>query len=331
MAYQNEITMYQFQALFHSAFGKNTENIIKLRADASERKIYRLKADTSSCIGIYNKYKKENQAFICFSKVFFENGFKVPEILGVSDDQLIYLESDLGDTTVFTYVKNEGNRKKSISVYSKCMSELLNFQFNALKFIDPKHCYEGEAFNRQLMLNDIDKFCDYCIKEHTVLDPAIIKNSEGIKDLVDEIMKTDMNFFMYRDFQPRNIMMHKDVLYFIDYQSGRKGPLQYDVASFLYSGSIEINEEEREALLEAYLHEMDDKYNYKKEKFRQSFYLFVLIRLIQVLGSYGYTYHNRKEENYLVKMSKALENMDSIKDKIEVKSVRELIEFLTRK
>ena len=331
MAYQNEIIMYQFQALFHAAFGKNLDKIEKLRADASERKIFRLSTDDNSCIGIYNNNVSENEAFICFSKAFYKSGFNVPEILGVNDDKTVYLESDLGGTTVFTYVKKETVRKNILKAYYDCLSGLLNFQFNGLKSIDIEQCYEGKEFDIELLENDINKFCEFCIKPHTVIDPAIIKNSEGMKDLIKEIMKTDMNYFMYRDFQPRNIMMYNGKLYFIDYQSGRKGPLQYDTASFLYSGSIDINEEEREQLLNVYINEMEIEYGYSGKQFQKSFYLFVMIRLIQVLGSYGYTYHNRKEENYLAKIEKALVNLDSIKDKIEIKSIRELIEVLTNK
>ncbi|CAN5499342.1 hypothetical protein BH10BAC5_BH10BAC5_26750 [soil metagenome] len=329
MSYQNEEIMYQFQALFHSAFGRNVNEILKLRADASERKIYRLKADNITCIGIYNRNIKENKAFISFSGSFFENGFKVPQILGVNADSTIYLESDIGNTTVYKYVNNESSREKIISAYSNCLSELLKFQFKGLKLIETEYCFEGKEFNEKLIQKDINKFCDYCIKEHTNIEPAIIRNSEGIKDLVNEIMKTDMTFFMYRDFQPRNIMIVKDELFFIDYQAGRKGPLQYDAASFLYSGSIEINKEEREFLLSGYLKEMEDKYGYSADEFRKSFYLFVFIRLIQVLGSYGYTYNKRKEEIYLKKMGKALENLKSIKDNVEMKSIRELIGVLT--
>lgn len=331
MAYQNEIIMYQFQALFHSAFGKNLNEIVKLKADASERKIYRLSDDENSCIGIYNKNIKENEAFICFSNAFHKNGFNVPEILGVNEDKTVYIESDLGNTTVFTYVKEENSRDKILSAYANCLSGLLKFQFTGLNIIDLHDCFEGKEFDKQLMLNDIDKFCRYCIQEHTVIDPALIKNSEGMIDLVNEIMKSDMNYFMYRDFQPRNIMMHNDELFFIDYQSGRKGPLQYDAASFLYSGSIEINESERVSLLSGYLDSMESLYGYQKADFFNSFYLFVMIRLIQVLGSYGYTYHKRKEENYLNKIEKALLNLESIKEKIEIKSIRDLIEVLVRR
>lgn len=330
MSYQNEIVLYQFQELFFNHFGKSIEKIEHLKADASNRKIYRLISGYNSCVAVWNENVPENKAFIGFSKGFKSGGLNVPEIYNESYDSKFYLLEDLGDTTLFKAKETFSSKDlKHIYYYQLALKQLKELQYEGLNYIDLNLCYETKEFDIQQMKMDEEKFSNYYLayfdepsKYEKILTPAF-------EYINSKLVSADNNFFMFRDFQPRNIMLKNDSLYFIDYQSGRKGPIQYDLASFLYSGSIDLNEEEREFLLKSYLNDL--KYRTDKKEFMNLFKFFVLIRLIQVLGSYGFSYYQKKEKKYIEKIDKALVNMKSLLGQFDDKIIDEFIYKLSER
>ncbi|MDQ3019724.1 MAG: phosphotransferase [Bacteroidota bacterium] len=328
MSYKREIILNSFQELVFKKFGKNLDGIKELVADASDRKIYRLFVDGKSLTGIYNENEKENLAFINFSYTFIELGFNVPVIINVSEDNLFYIEEDLGDETLFKRMCAAGEINLS-DYYKQALSDLIRFQVEAKDKIDYSYCYQTKEFNYEVIESDIRKFNDYFIK--IFLGEKLDKNTiSSILDTSSRVMsKVPCDFFLYRDFQPRNIMLKNERLYYIDYQSGRKGPLQYDVASFLYSGSINLNDKERNSLLNYYIEELNKFVVYDEKEFKYYFYYFVFLRLLQVLGSYSYLHEKRNDKEVLKKISKALFNLKGLTNKIENADVRMLIERIT--
>lgn len=330
MSYQSEIITYQFEELFQAHFNKSIEKIEKLKADASNRKIYRLISGYTSCIGVWNENVPENKAFIGFSKGFKKGGLNVPQIYNESSDSKFYILEDLGDTTLFKAKEDfSDNGLTAIYYYQLALKHLKEFQHKGLDYIDLNLCYETKQFDIQQMRMDEEKFSNYYVSQFDEPDKFSSILNPAFEYLNSELIKADTNFFMFRDFQPRNIMMKNESLYFIDYQSGRRGPLHYDLASFLYSGSIELTEEEREFLLKSYLN--DIKYKTDKGAFLKQFKFFVLIRLIQVLGSYGFSFHQKKEKKYLAKMEKALLNMKTLLGQFDDKIIDEFIYKLTER
>lgn len=330
MSYQSEIVTYQFQELFYTHFNKSIDKIEKLKADASNRKIYRLISGYTSCVAVWNENVAENKAFVGFSKGFKQGGLNVPQIYNESNDFKFYIHEDLGDTTLFK-AKESFNDKglTSIYYYQLALKHLKEFQYKGLDYINLDLCYETKQFDIQQMRMDEEKFSNYYISLFDEPEKYYKLLNNAFDYLNSELIKADTNFFMFRDFQPRNIMLKNDSLYFIDYQSGRKGPLHYDLASFLYSGSIDLNEEEREFLLRSYLNDINFKTG--KAEFMKQFKFFILIRLIQVLGSYGFSYHQKKEEKYLDKIQKALVNMKSLLGQFDDKIIDEFIYKLTER
>ncbi len=328
MSYQNEIITYQFEELFQAHFNKSIEKIEKLKADASNRKIYRLISGYTSCVGVWNENVPENKAFIGFSKGFRQGGLNVPQIYNESTDSKFYILEDLGNTTLFNAQDNfKDERLTSIFFYQLALKHLKEFQYTGLEHIDLNLCYETKQFDIQQMQMDEEKFSNYYLSQFD--EPSKYYNvmHHAFEYLNSELDKADKNYFMFRDFQPRNIMLKNDSLYFIDYQSGRKGPLHYDLASFLYSGSIDLNEEERDFLLKSYLNDL--KYKTDKKEFLKFYKFYILIRLIQVLGSYGYSFHQKKEKKYLAKIQKGLMNMKTLLGQFDDKVIDEFIYKLT--
>lgn len=328
MFFKREIILNTFQELIFKKFGENLDGIKELRADASERKIYRLFVADKTFVGIYNENEKENLAFINFTYAFLKLGFNVPVIINVSDDNLFYIEEDLQDETLYKLMINS-DKKSMFEYYKLALSDLIRFQIEAKDSVDYNYCYQTKEFNSEVIESDINKFNDYFSKiflKEKLEDKAISPILDISNYLITKVPK---GFFLYRDFQPRNIMIKNNRLYYIDYQSGRKGPLQYDVASFLYSGSINLNDTERNSLLDYYTGELNKFIAYDKKEFIYYFYFFVFLRLLQVLGNYSYLYKKRNDKEVLKKISKALFNLKSLADKIENTEIKSLIKIIT--
>lgn len=328
MNYQREYILNEFQRLVFTEFGEHIERIEKLHADASERNIFRIVTSQRTLIGINNIYTDENTAFIKFSDSFKKAGLKVPEVFGVSHDSQIYIEEDLGDMTLYKYSQTAPHRNTS-DLFKKALCDLQDFQIKGIDCIDFSYCYQSKEFSEETIYSDFDKFEVYYLSKikNTEIDEELFNY---VKEFLSELnSNSDKEYFLYRDFQTRNIMVKENELYYIDYQSGRKGPPHYDAASFLYSGSINITEEERNFFLRHYIDSFSNKINLDKEKFKYEFYFFALMRLIQILGSYGYTYEKKKDEMMLKKIPKAIENIRGLKNYITEPLLLKFIERIS--
>ncbi|HRE40911.1 MAG TPA: hypothetical protein PLG90_06225 [Ignavibacteria bacterium] len=318
MSIQSEIILNTFQQLFFEWSGELFSSMSPIKPGASLRKIFRLKSDNYSCIGIYNDNAKENTAFIDFTYFFNRENINVPEIYSESEDRKFYLEEDLGDENLYSFsLKN--NPKE---YYYKSLDRLSDIQVLLSDKIDYSLCYETNIFNEEQLFKDLNKFEKYFANQFEVNVPDFNKIIFSLSD----ILKTsDTDFFMFRDFQPRNIMLHKNDLYFIDYQSGRKGLLEYDTASFIFSGSSFINQNEIKEYFEFYTAKLTDKYNINYDFNFDKFLNVGLMRIFQMLGSYGYSYYTRKNESYILKIKKQIKNLEYIASELNNSLISECV------
>jgi aminoglycoside/choline kinase family phosphotransferase len=244
--------------------------------------------------------------------VFDGLGLNVAKILYVSDDFKVYFLSDLGKNTLFDSIKGINNREVLISIYKKALKYLIEFQIYGKKSINFSHCFETRIFDKEQIFLDTDKFELYYINKFLNSNSKFHKDS-FINNIIKVTINVSENYFMYRDFQPRNIVYNNDDLFFVDYQSGRLGPPQYDLISFLYSGSIDVTIEERELLSQYYIDEFAVYEKVNKDKFLESLDYFALLRIIQVLGSYCYSYLGKDNKSIIEKIPIAIENLKSLK------------------
>ena len=230
-------TKEQLISLFEKYYKEEVIAFEQLPASGSYRQYCRLKSENRQIIGVYNYDLKENRAFIEFSKHFLQHGLPVPEVYTVSDDQVHYLIEDLGDTTLFDYLAQnrqlEDFSENIVNQYKKALSILPDLQINAGTDLDYSNCYPRSAFDKQSMMWDLNYFKYYFLKLARVpFDEQALE--DDFQAFSDYLLTTDTDYFMFRDFQSRNIMLKDNQVYFIDYQGGRKGALQYDLASLLY-------------------------------------------------------------------------------------------------
>jgi aminoglycoside/choline kinase family phosphotransferase len=308
----------QLQFLNH--FGREAESFEMLPLSGSYREYARLKAGHVSAIGAYNSDIKENRAFLSFSGDFKKCGLPVPEIFAVSDDFSTYLQEDLGNVTLFDFLSktraSEGFSKTIAEEYRKVLIQLPLIQVTAGKMIDYSVCYPRAEFDKQSMMWDLNYFKYYFLKLAKIpFDEQQLE--DDFQKFTAYLLSAENQYFMYRDFQSRNVMLKDNKVYFIDYQGGRRGPLQYDLASLLYDGKADIPPSFREELFEFYLDELEKIVPVDRFEFIRFFKGFVLIRIMQAMGAYGFRGFYEKKEHFLKSIPFALDNLDGLLRKLD--------------
>jgi aminoglycoside/choline kinase family phosphotransferase len=302
----------QISSLFQKWCGEKPNEIITLPPSGSDRKYYRIIYSKGSVIGAYNPIDEENRAFLVFSRHFRKEGLPVPEILAEDTANYVYLIEDLGDTTLFSLLPHHINQvpfdEEIISQYKKILDLLPLFQIRAAHGLDFSVCFPRHAFDRNSMMWDLNYFKYYFLKL-----AGIIYDEQKLEDdfqaFCDYLLEADHEYFLYRDFQSRNIMIRNNEPWFIDYQGGRRGALQYDLASLLYDAKANLHPAQREELLEYYIQSVQKHIAVDAEKFRGYFYGFVLIRIMQAMGAYGFRGFYEKKTLFLQSIPYAKRNL----------------------
>jgi len=300
--------------------GITDPEIIRLKGDYSDRMIYRVNYDKGSVIAVSGGNIPENEAFLSFRDTFEMNGFNVPAFISVSEDHKHYLIEDLGDVTVKSYCDmmiKENNIYAVRSIYKKIVRQLPELQIKLYDKIDYSKCYQSDVFDTENMKKDIRRFEEYYLKKFIgKYDSSAFEN---FKDTVTrKAGLPEKYYFLYRDFQSRNMMIKNNQLYFIDFQSGRKGSFYYDLASFIYSSGTYSYDGMDDELCRLYY---DSSGHIKEsfEEFRSYLHIFACLRLMQAIGNYAYYYFDRQDETLTIKSGKIINRLIILSDQIGFK------------
>lgn len=305
--------------LFQTTFNRNIDKITALKGDGSDRTVYRMVSGDHTIIGVEGKNPKENEAFLEFSKYFRQCGLPVPAILAEDRANGIYLEEDLGDETLFIWMNQKRTGQdvpaEVIEMYKKILSFLPVFQIQAAQDLDFSLCYQHIEFGRESMMWDLHYFKQNFLNifYSGKVDNQNLEND--FQELVRYLLRAKSSYFLYRDFQSRNVMIKNNSPHFIDYQSGRRGALQYDLASMLYDAKANIPQTVREELLDHYLVEVKKYADISDGEFMSYFYEFALIRILQALGAYGFLGIIKGKKDFLKSIPFALKNLQIILNK----------------
>jgi aminoglycoside/choline kinase family phosphotransferase len=300
--------------IFEEHFHAPVERVMPVQGElgGSGRKIIRLSGAGLSAIGILYGVREENVAFLEFSRHFRKHGLPVPEIYGADLAHGAYLEQDLGDTSLFELLsknrKGEEIAPQVVEAYRKAIGTLPRFQVEAGRDLNYKVCYPRGSFDRQSISWDLNYFKYYFLRL-----AGIPFSEQALEDdfsrLTKFLLSAARDYFLYRDFQSRNIMLRDSQPYFLDYQGGRKGALQYDVASLLYDAKADLPPELRQQLLDHYLDVLQGYVDLKREVFLQHYYAYVYIRIMQALGAYGFRGFYERKVHFLQSVPYALKNL----------------------
>ena len=300
--------------LFEQHFRSPVEQVRPLQGQlgGSGRKIIRLAGEKVSAIGILYDVREENAAFLEFSRHFRRHGLPVPEIYAEDLDHGAYLEEDLGDTSLFEFLSKhragENIAAPVVEAYRKVIATLPRFQIEAGRDLNYKLCYPRDSFDHQSISWDLNYFKYYFLRL-----AGIPFSEQALEDdfgrLTDFLLSAPREYFLYRDFQSRNIMLRDGQPYFLDYQGGRKGALQYDVASLLYDAKADLPPDLRQQLLDHYLDTLGGFVDVEREEFLRYYYAYVYIRIMQALGAYGFRGFYERKVHFLQSVPYALKNL----------------------
>jgi aminoglycoside/choline kinase family phosphotransferase len=306
--------MDALKKLFEQHFHSPATRVQPLQGElgGSGRKIVRVSNEAVSSIGILYDVREENAAFLAFSRHFRRHGLPVPEIYAEDLNQGAYLEEDLGDTTLFEFLsKNRAGTDIApvvVEAYRKVVAILPRFQVEAGRDLDYSVCYPCASFDLQSITWDLNYFKYYFLRL-----AAIPYNEQALENDFERLAKflltAPSDYFLYRDFQSRNILLRKGEPYFVDYQGGRKGALQYDIASLLFDAKADLPPELRQQLLHEYLERLGDFTDVDREAFQHHYYAFVYVRILQALGAYGFRGFYERKTHFLQSVPYALKNL----------------------
>ena len=302
------------KSLFKSYTGQEADNVVELNSSGSNRRYFRMTGgDGTSIVGVIGLNLKENQAFCGIARHVLDKGIKVPRVLAVSEDGMTYIQEDLGDKVLYNMV-SQGRESGEYSSYERAMlrhtMEMLpKLQFKGAEGLDYNICFPEPAFNGRMVMFDLNYF-KYCFLKATGLEFDEVRLQDDFEALKEDLLCDNSNTFMYRDFQARNVIFKDGEPYFIDFQGGRRGPIYYDVASFIWQARSRYPEDLKNELVETYLRALKSYVpDIDENVFREKLRLFVLFRTLQVLGAYGFRGYFEKKPHFIASVPFAIDNL----------------------
>jgi aminoglycoside/choline kinase family phosphotransferase len=280
----------ELQELFRQHFGIQAHKINELPRSPSHRRYFRMEGQDAGCIGAISPDPLITKAFLRFTEHFRNKGLNVPELYAVQEEKGIYLLEDLGDLMLKHLVdqdREEGSFPGKVRpFYHSTLEHLLRFQVEGHAGLDYSVCVPRMEFDRQSVLWDLSHF-KYFFLNLLGIPFDEQKLEDDFHFFASYLMNASRDHFLYRDFQARNILVRDEALFFIDYQGGRMGALQYDVASLLFEARVDLPSDFRVELLQYYLEKLGRVNKNDAEEFQKYYYGFVLVRILQAMGAYG--------------------------------------------
>ncbi len=298
------------EKLFEEHFEKKPEHIEALAVSGSDRRYYRMKSGKTTAIGTYNTNVAENNTYFYFTELFRKHQVNVPEVYKTSKDRRAYLQQDLGNTSLFDTVLKEGYTEPVRKLYHTALAQLAKVQWIAGREADYKQCFAAKQFDEKAIMSDLLYFKYYFADLQGIPYDRSGLMSE-MELLSKDLGRVQPQTLMYRDFQSRNIMVSDGKIYFIDFQGCMQGPPQYDIASLLWQARAQLPGPWKEDLLNGYIKSLNDLHVPRMDEiyFRRGYVQFVLVRLLQVLGAYGFRGLLQHKAHFITSISPALKNL----------------------
>lgn len=297
--------------LYKSWLGGEPAQVDVLPQSGSDRRYFRLHDEKGeSVIATVGANIPENEAFIYFSNHFQNKGLSVPEIFCINDDKTIYLQEDFGDVSLLNVLEDKGYVEETYNLFRESLHQLARLQVLGHEGLNYERCLTNQEFGKQAIMADLLYFKYYFLD--AIRKPydkqKLINDFEALSNYLTH---TEFKYFMFRDFQSRNIMVKGGGVHFIDYQGGMKGAPQYDVASAIWQARANLPDEWKETLLDEYMNSFEAIINQPLDKaiFRSQYNGYVLIRLLQVLGAYGFRGLFERKSQFLTSIPLALKNL----------------------
>jgi len=300
----------QIKQLFQEHFHTEATACHALPPSGSNRRYFRLEGGGRTVIGVVNSHVAENNSYFYFTELFRKHQIRVPEVYAISKDRQCYLQQDLGSQSLFDKLMADGYTDEVKNLFSQSLHQLAKLQWIAGSEADFSQCYGLRRFDEKTIMADLLYFKFYFAD----LQPVVYDRNllmEELEEVSKELGRQQPPVLMFRDFQSRNILLHEGEVWFIDFQGAMQGPPQYDVASLLWQARAQLPAAWRDELLNHYLQAHKDvgASRVNEVHFRNGYLRMVLLRLLQVLGAYGFRGLLEQKPHFLASIAPALENL----------------------
>ena len=307
--------MEKLQQLFFQHTGHEAATCLQLTPAGSPRRYYRLTADGHSLIGAVGTSSQENEAFIAIARQMRKQGLPAPEVCTVSADRMRYLQEDLGDTSLFSLLMEAQQRggydASDMELLRSVVRLLPDIQWGTADGFDFTACHPSPELNHRGIQWDLHYF-KYCFLKATGMEFDEEQLEDDFYRLATTLLKENDGCFMYRDFQSRNVMIRDGKPWLIDFQGGRRGPIEYDLVSFLWQARARFSPAMREELIGEYLSSAQRYRSFNETTFRHRLHYFVLFRTLQVLGAYGYRGYYERKAHFVQSIPMAIDNLRAL-------------------
>jgi aminoglycoside/choline kinase family phosphotransferase len=305
-----EDPIIQIQQLYNTINHLHWDQIHKIPQSGGDRIYFRIHQGEQSWIATVSVNIKENQTFIYFAQHFKTKGLPVPQVLAINKEGTCYIQEDVGNTSLLEILEKEGKTEHVFSLFQKSLKALAALQVKGQEGLDYQKCLTSKLFGNQSIMTDLLYYKYYFLDSlQYPYDKQALMNEFEL--LSDQLASKDFNYFLFRDFQSRNIMVHNDEVYFIDFQGGMQGGLSYDVASLLWQAKAELNQDWKDKLVDYYIQEVNKLLpnTLNEAAFKKQYNGFVLLRLLQVLGAYGFRGLFERKAHFLASIPLGLNNL----------------------
>jgi len=303
--------LHKLSKAYIQVFKTHPESLHELPRSGSERQYIRFNHPKYQILGVYNPCIEENKAFLNYSRQLYSQQVQVPQVWEIPNEEAYYFVEDLGTDTLLNWLEKERKTeqwtKQASLRYKKVVQHLAYAQIVAGSTFNYQHAHPVPSFDRQAMLWDLNYFKYYFVKQADVKHNELSLETD-FNRLLDRLATIDASHFMFRDFQARNIIFKEETPYFIDYQGGRRGPLQYDLVSLLFQAKAKIPEDIRNSLIEHYISEAQKLTPINRELFITDLYPIALLRNLQTLGAYGLRGLIQQKPHFLQSLPQGIEN-----------------------
>ncbi len=301
--------------LYKRTFNTSPLKIIPLNGAGSNRRYFRilpLDETDNTVIGVIGTSEEENMAFCNLSRCFEKQGINVPHVFAVDDDNMRYIQQDLGNISLYDLLADGRNSKSynqhHLKLIADVITDLPHIQMLMAHQDVYAHCYPLQRMDKNSVMFDLNYF-KYCFLKLSGIEFNEFKLQDNFDSLADDILKVNTYGFQYRDFQARNVMMFEEKPFYIDFQGGRCGPVHYDLVSFLWQASSDFPDNLRMRMVDVYLDALEKFVKVDRAQFKNELNLFVLFRTLQVLGAYGFRGLWERKKHFIDSIPLALKNL----------------------
>lgn len=308
----------------------------RLAGDGSRRTFYRLSNSKGSFVIMVNPptggdAEKENISYLKIGRHLFSKGVPVACIYRYDLDHGWFIMEDLGQKYLQEIALRSDN---SLDIYKRVIELLIKIQFDGREGFDPEWCYQSKRYDRSIMEFESNYFLTYFLKGHLGLKRDLSGLRRSFENLAQNASLTDNNFFLHRDFQSRNLIITKGKIGVVDWQGGRLGPLQYDLASLLIDPYVGLKKDDRILIYDYYLKLLEERLPGMSGPFNRCYPYLAIQRNLQILGAFSYLGKIQGKDRFLVYISPALRSLVGLLEEVddpELYPLKRLIEKIAER